>query len=532
MSGMGNDYVPPLRKLLGDLQSVNERNSNVPTATTGTQPTRPSRTVLKKKPEIIDGRAVSAVNTALSPQHKLKIVHAGVKSLKHYPGNARKGNVPLLVESLKELGQFKPLVVWRKNRQVLAGNHTLKAARALGWETVDVVFVDVDDETALRINIADNRSNDVATYDLELLGKQLLMIKNLKGTGYSPDDVRVLTKSVANVQVPKEKLQALIHPELAPGAADVTIDDVDEEIRELGGGTHLIETRAKTSDPFEDALGISEGVTELKREMNFRSVSITPWQIPVIREDMLMQTADLALNYKSYVPSIHTDWPDPDQGWLILYRPGNTRGLRHTGKAIWCFFTFDEYFEDFWYSPHLATQKMLNAGFKYSMTPDFSCWADTPRIESLWALYKTRWLGRYMQEAGIKLVPHFSTIHNDPDFLDNYHNATLPPHCPVVSSQFQCSVDYQSNKKESAIFFRELEAFYNATTPDVLILYGVDSTYEFVMRAGYPWRIILVDPFGNEMHKHKETREAREILAAKGITNTPVENRRVRKKSA
>ena len=72
-------------------------------------------------------------------------------------------------------------------------------------------------------------------------------------------------------------------------------------------------------------------------------------------------------------------------------------------------------------------------------------------------------------------------------------------------------------------FLRELESFYNATSPDVLLLYGVDSDLEFILRAGYPWKIILIDPFGNAMHKTAEARAEREAFE----TKVPV--RRVRK---
>ena len=35
--------------------------------------------------------------------------------------------------------------------EVLAGNHTLIAARELGWEEIDVSFVEVDTDRAKRI---------------------------------------------------------------------------------------------------------------------------------------------------------------------------------------------------------------------------------------------------------------------------------------------------------------------------------------------------------------------------------------------
>ena len=46
--------------------------------------------------------------------------------------------------------------------EVLAGNHTLLAARALGWKEIAATFVEVDDEYAKRILLVYNRTDDLA----------------------------------------------------------------------------------------------------------------------------------------------------------------------------------------------------------------------------------------------------------------------------------------------------------------------------------------------------------------------------------
>ncbi len=89
----------------------------------------------------------------------------GVSTLVPYEKNARQGDVATLMESLEVNGQYRPIVVRRGTNEILAGNHTWKAAVELGWATVKVAFVDVDDEGARRIVLVDNRSNDLATYD-------------------------------------------------------------------------------------------------------------------------------------------------------------------------------------------------------------------------------------------------------------------------------------------------------------------------------------------------------------------------------
>ena len=115
-----------------------------------------------------------------------------VGDLKPWPKNPRRGNLDMIAESLKMHGQFKPLVVRKATLEVLAGNHTLAAARTLGWPEIAVTLVDVDEDTAARIVLIDNRSNDVAGYNEAELVELLKSIPDLDGTGYDPLDVEAL----------------------------------------------------------------------------------------------------------------------------------------------------------------------------------------------------------------------------------------------------------------------------------------------------------------------------------------------------
>lgn len=96
-----------------------------------------------------------------------------IDDLKPHPKNARQGDVGAISESLRENGQYRPLVVQKGTNLILAGNHTFKAAKLLGWSTIEVGFIDCDDDRALRILLADNRANDLATYDSNVL-KEIL----------------------------------------------------------------------------------------------------------------------------------------------------------------------------------------------------------------------------------------------------------------------------------------------------------------------------------------------------------------------
>ena len=76
-------------------------------------------------------------------------------------------------------------------------NHTLAAARELGWKEIAVTWVDVDEATAARIVVVDNRSSDLAGWDEALLTELLGELDGLEGTGFDRPDLDRLLESLA-----------------------------------------------------------------------------------------------------------------------------------------------------------------------------------------------------------------------------------------------------------------------------------------------------------------------------------------------
>lgn len=116
-----------------------------------------------------------------------------VAELVPYGENPRRGNVDAIRESLEAHGQYRPIVVRQGTNEVLAGNHTLAAARDLGWVKIAATYVDVDDEQAARIVLVDNRSSDHADYEQTTLLALLQALEatdaGLDGTGWADDDL-------------------------------------------------------------------------------------------------------------------------------------------------------------------------------------------------------------------------------------------------------------------------------------------------------------------------------------------------------
>ena len=125
-----------------------------------------------------------------------------VETLKHHPKNPRKGNIESIRESIRVNGFYGALVVQKSTNYVLAGNHRLKAAKAEGITEVPAAFVDVDDETAIKIVLADNRTNDVAEYDDAALAELLASVSNQYGFDGTGFDEEFLSGLISQMTVP------------------------------------------------------------------------------------------------------------------------------------------------------------------------------------------------------------------------------------------------------------------------------------------------------------------------------------------
>lgn len=123
----------------------------------------------------------------------LEKLQVPIEGLKPYHRNPRQGDIGAIMQSLEHHGQYRPIVVNSRTQEVLAGNHTLEAARQLGWDQIAATFVDVDEDQAARIVLIDNRANDLATYDADALTALLQELAadegGLTGTGFDGDDL-------------------------------------------------------------------------------------------------------------------------------------------------------------------------------------------------------------------------------------------------------------------------------------------------------------------------------------------------------
>jgi len=129
-----------------------------------------------------------------------------IEKLKLLPGNPRRGDVAAVAKSLTAFGQRKPIVA-RRDGTVIAGNHTLQAARQLGWSKIAVVWVDDDDTTAKAFALADNRTAELGSYDDQLLADLIAEVRDadpdlLAVSGWSDVATKELLDALAAAEPP------------------------------------------------------------------------------------------------------------------------------------------------------------------------------------------------------------------------------------------------------------------------------------------------------------------------------------------
>jgi len=182
----------------------------------GAPPEDVLRALLRFQPKGRFSANIGRIGTARREPMASEIESVAIDSIQPHPRNVRQGDVGAIASSLSEFGQYRPLVVSKSDNNILVGSHRWMAAKALGWDTIHVVYVDVDEEQELRLMLADNRTSDLGGYDEESLLALLTSVGSLDGTGYDLDDVDDLwarqatgrTGKTARVQltIPHEKM--------------------------------------------------------------------------------------------------------------------------------------------------------------------------------------------------------------------------------------------------------------------------------------------------------------------------------------
>jgi len=151
----------------------------------------------------------------------VKTERVTIASLLFDPANVRKHgerNLDAIKASLARFGQQKPIVV-DADGIVRAGNGTLMAAKALGWDEIEIVRTNLRGSEATAYAIADNRTAELAEWDEGALAEQLAALQIddealAAATGFDASEIErmALPVDVVEDEVPEVPFDPITKP--------------------------------------------------------------------------------------------------------------------------------------------------------------------------------------------------------------------------------------------------------------------------------------------------------------------------------
>lgn len=416
-------------------------------------------------------------------------------SLVPFPGNAKAHDMGAIVESLEKNGQYRPLVVQQSTMQVLAGNGTLEAMQYLGWDECDVWLVDCDDETAVRINIVDNRANELGDVEYGRLARLLEGLgSDTVGTGYTSREVTSIL-SWAQEQADESTKVAL---EAVESASATTQAQTRAVLDSLSDNATESDT-AGGEEPEPD-----EGLPEYEEKTIHRlddTVQFLPssaaWEMPELRDDMLLDR----------VPDDLETWSGPNtttdrgQHFLYVFHTDSTVGMPFD-RSLLAFYTSDERFANWWADPSYYVERLVAAGYMGAIEPDYSVGEGIPQAVNLYNVYRNRWCARFMQEAGVKIIPNISISGETQDHEWLY--AGIPVGVPVVALQVQALVE--NDQDEITRWLRGMTAMLK---PGKIIAYGNEAGHTMVEKVRLKTPVQYVLNRSAKLNQWREERDAK-----------------------
>jgi hypothetical protein len=229
---------------------------------------------------------------------------------------------------------------------------------------------------------------------------------------------------------------------------------------ELGEVLDSSPQEAATQARLERIDGDLAGVYELKDWIVFKSELSLGF--PPLRDDVLLPIPDKVqawcgqdYDYEIGVPYLY-NWGSDSVDGLDL------------SATIVGFYVDDYRFEVFSDNPARYTGKLVNAGIMGAVMPNYSMWWEMPQIVRLWNRYRSLWLGRYFQEAGIKVIPDIQLSPEDADFC-----WLGVPHGVDIAIQFHTRLSEEKFKRKVEFMHQMIQA----VEPRRIMVY-VDEQYK------------------------------------------------------
>lgn len=351
-----------------------------------------------------------------------------VEEVKPHPQNPNRHppkQIALLARMMRRVGIRSPITVSKLSGYVVRGHGRLEACKALKMTKVPVDFQDYESEAEEMADLmADNRIPELSELDLSAAWKNI---------GSIAEDFKLEDLGFSKSEFKDVNLQALL---------DAPMDDA------------LAEALAPPKESV---------VTETKWKPCALPTS-SKWGIPDMRLDMIPEDFDVAGVWASREQAV-------EPGLLYLWHsnkfPEDCKG------GLCAFYTDDFRFENIC-REHKATveaaELLMSRNFAAAISPNWSLWRNMPHAVMVYRTYCVRYVARYWQEMGLKVIPDINWADEASyDFcLDG-----IPHGAPVASIQCRTTNSGTAQFAESKKYFiKGLKVALERIAPKKLLIYG------------------------------------------------------------
>ncbi len=168
---------------------------------------------------------------------------------------------------------------------------------------------------------------------------------------------------------------------------------------------------------------------------------------------------------KYEMPIIENDHFIPDK--LISFNYALTSKEKHVGVH---FFVDDYQFERVWNDPEGYVDTLSQYDCVFS--PDFSLYTEMPLAMKIWNVYRSRLVGNFYQQMGLKVIPTLSWC--EPATYEFCFDG-IPKRSIVAIS----TIGVKQDKKAMQIWLDGMDEMMQRIQPQVVIEYGGDVGYDY-----------------------------------------------------
>lgn len=359
-----------------------------------------------------------------------------IAELKPHPKNPNKHpakQIALLARMMRRVGVRAPVVVSNLSGYITKGHGRFEACQALKMAEVPVDYQDyASEDEEIADMMADNRLAELSELDLQTAWKNIGNIAD----EFKMEDLGFLKSEFKDVN-----LQALLDAPMDDALAAAIAPPKTAEITETKWKPTTLPTSSK-------------------------------WGIPDMRLEMIPDDFDVAGIWASREQAITPG---------LLYLWGANKFPEDTKGGVCAFYVDDYRFEGICRKHEetvAAAEKIMSCKFAAAISPNWSLWRNMPHAVMVYRTYCVRYVARYWQEMGLKVIPDINWA--DEASYDFCFDG-IPHGAPIASIQCRTTNTGSAQFAESKKYFlKGLMVALERIAPKKLLIYGGEQHRKWI----------------------------------------------------